>query len=93
MIDVGAELDPVKRIFYDERVNPTAVRLYVLLRDGVTLSDAAGMLGKAPRWLATYERQLVRLGYLSIVDERTARGRTRRYAFPEPDRAGGQLAS
>ncbi len=93
MIELTA-IDPIMAsIALDERVTPTAVRLYLLLRDGKSLDDAATALGRSTDWLKRYERQLRDLGYLEVHDVRTARGkRDRRYVFLTPAHSGS-LAS
>jgi hypothetical protein len=86
MVELTA-IDPItSSLALDERVTPTAVRLYLLLRDGKSLDAAASALGKSTDWLKRYERQLRDLGYLEVHDVRTAGGkRDRRYVFLTPD--------
>jgi len=91
LIDAAA-LDPITEIAFDDRVSPTAMRLYVLLRNGTSLEAAATALGRSTAWLKRYERQLCSLGYLEINTVRSAKGRDRRYTFPRPD-PPGRLAS
>ena len=82
-----AAIDPTTaELALDERASPIAVRLYLLLRDGKSLGDAATALGRNLTWLRRYERQLRELGYIEVHDVRNARGqRHRRYVFLTPD--------
>jgi hypothetical protein len=79
-------------IALDDRVSPTAVRLYLLLRNGKTLDDAATALGRTTDWLKRYERQLCDLGYLEVHTVRARGQRERRYVFLTPSNPG-RLAS
>jgi hypothetical protein len=86
-------LDPItEEIALDDRVSPTAVRLYLLLRNGKSLDAAATAMGRSTDWLKRYERQLRDLGYLEVHDVRTRGQRRKVYAFPAPSNPG-RLAS
>lgn len=65
----------------DERLSPTAIRVYLLLRHGVSLADAARRLGRNPDWLRRYVAQLESCGYLEVHDVRVRGQRERRYVF------------
>ena len=92
MVDLTV-MDPImNELARDGRVNHTAVRLYVLLRNGSSLDAAATALGCTTEWIRRYERQLRDLGYIEVHDIRSARGqRHRQYVFLTPD--PGRLAS
>jgi hypothetical protein len=80
-------IDPIMaEIAFDERVGPTAFRLYVMLRNGATLDAAAAAMQRNPDWLKRHERALRDLGYLEIHEVRSAHGRRdRHYKFPTPE--------
>jgi hypothetical protein len=82
-------IDPIMaEIARDNRVSPTAVRLYVLLRAGNSLDAAATALKRSTDWLKRYERLLRDLGYIEVHDVRAIGGQCdRRYVFPTPTRS------
>jgi hypothetical protein len=85
--------DPImNELALDGRVNPTAVRLYVLLRNGSSLDAAAKALGRTTEWMRRYELQLRDLGYIEIHDISARGKRQRRYVFLTPADPGS-LAS
>ncbi len=79
-------IDPyIREIVHDARVSPTAVRLYLILRDGRTLEAAATALGRSTHWLKRYERQLRDLGYIELHHVLLGGNqRESRYVFREP---------
>lgn len=71
-------------IVYDRALSGEAVRLYYILAAGKSLDEAAQLLGKTPRSLARYERQLRQARYLKLLhvyDEADGKKPRRRYEF------------
>jgi hypothetical protein len=81
----SAAIDQVtEEIALDDRVSPTAVRLYLLLRNGKSLDAAATAMGRNVEWMKRYERQLRDLGYIEVHLVQTRGKRRKKYAFPIP---------
>lgn len=75
-------IDAGEAAIYDRDLSSEAVRLYYILASGKTLTEAAAILGKAPRSLARYERQLRKARYLSLHHVYDGDGKVRReYEF------------
>jgi predicted ArsR family transcriptional regulator len=82
MVDATAIDTIIQELALDARVGTLGVRLYLLLKSGKSLDEAATALGKSTEWLKRFERRLRNLGYIEIHEVIGANGRRQRnYKF------------